>query len=300
MADGGVPPHPCEYGTFGFVNDRWTSNYLSWTASRPPRRSVNSKGTIRSVSFPVPPCLSIPVQSRPILLCHPLPSGPPSSLSPSPLRHCKATVSLRSPRVAMTSSQSQSPSNGWRKRLSSGDACRCAALLQPRQVADAQQALIDFDGWRRWKGSDLKNAGETKRGFSIGPQAAARNLASRLRIERKPGSRPAEPPLNPAINVQAATPGANSSIIQSDPLMKASTAATSLESARSELVENKLSAVGLTQMAIPPSETAPSASQVLSAINEDLEASPAIKSTALPRDNHVSASAQSRGHSPGS
>jgi CheY-like chemotaxis protein len=47
------------------------------------------------------------------------------------------------------------------------------------------QALIDFEGWRRWKTSD-KDPGETKRGFQVGPQAAARNLASRLRIERKP------------------------------------------------------------------------------------------------------------------
>jgi len=47
------------------------------------------------------------------------------------------------------------------------------------------QALIDFDGWKRWKGADGRDSGETKRGFSIGPQQAARGVADRLRIERK-------------------------------------------------------------------------------------------------------------------
>lgn len=46
------------------------------------------------------------------------------------------------------------------------------------------QALIDFDGWRRWKGSDV---GEMKRGFQFGPQAAARTVASKLRIDRSKG-----------------------------------------------------------------------------------------------------------------
>ncbi|WVR05258.1 hypothetical protein IAU60_002270 [Kwoniella sp. DSM 27419] len=62
------------------------------------------------------------------------------------------------------------------------------------------QALIDFDGWRRWKGSD---ANETKKGFSLGPQAAAKTLASRLKIERK-ATRPSSP--SPEVTVQVPTP----------------------------------------------------------------------------------------------
>ncbi|KAK4686557.1 osomolarity two-component system, response regulator SSK1, partial [Tremellales sp. Uapishka_1] len=85
----------------------------------------------------------------------------------------------------------------------------------------SMQALIDFDGWRRWKGSDPKDAGETKRGFQTGPQLAAKTLASRLKIERKPSRLPnlslpsssaseAETPVGsgPEINVQVATPRA--------------------------------------------------------------------------------------------
>lgn len=45
------------------------------------------------------------------------------------------------------------------------------------------QALIDFDGWRRWKSADPKDsASETKKGFQTGPQAAALSLANRLKI----------------------------------------------------------------------------------------------------------------------
>ena len=55
------------------------------------------------------------------------------------------------------------------------------------------QALIDFDGWRRWKGGDGGDQAETERGFNIGPQQAAKSLASRLKIDRKPnGSRSVE------------------------------------------------------------------------------------------------------------
>ncbi|WVQ98736.1 hypothetical protein IAU59_005867 [Kwoniella sp. CBS 9459] len=66
------------------------------------------------------------------------------------------------------------------------------------------QALIDFDGWRRWKSSDPKDANETKKGFSLGPQAAAKSLASRLRIERKASRSPA--PSSPEVRVQVSTP----------------------------------------------------------------------------------------------
>ncbi|OWZ79809.1 osomolarity two-component system, response regulator SSK1 [Cryptococcus neoformans Bt85] len=68
------------------------------------------------------------------------------------------------------------------------------------------QALIDFDGWRRWKSSDTKNPSETKQGFSVGPQQAARSLASRLRIERKGSRSPAAPVSTPRLNLQSATP----------------------------------------------------------------------------------------------
>ena len=43
-----------------------------------------------------------------------------------------------------------------------------------------EKALIDFDGWRRAKSSDPKE--ETRRGFQTGPQAAAKTLANRLKI----------------------------------------------------------------------------------------------------------------------
>ncbi|KAK8869807.1 hypothetical protein IAR55_000375 [Kwoniella newhampshirensis] len=69
---------------------------------------------------------------------------------------------------------------------------------------DKKIALIDFDGWRRWKSSDPKDANETKRGFTVGPQQAAKTLASRLRIERKGARSPA--PASPEVHVQAPTP----------------------------------------------------------------------------------------------
>ncbi|WVQ78283.1 hypothetical protein IAT38_000368 [Cryptococcus sp. DSM 104549] len=69
------------------------------------------------------------------------------------------------------------------------------------------QALIDFDGWRRWKSVDTN---ETKRGFTVGPQQAAKSLASRLRIDRKGSRSPAPPsptaPTAPKLAIQAATP----------------------------------------------------------------------------------------------
>ncbi|WVQ71684.1 hypothetical protein IAR50_001225 [Cryptococcus sp. DSM 104548] len=63
------------------------------------------------------------------------------------------------------------------------------------------QALIDFDGWRRWKSSD---ASETRQGFSVGPQQAAKSLANRLRIERK-NPRPSNTSA-PTVSVQVPTP----------------------------------------------------------------------------------------------
>ncbi|BEI94955.1 uncharacterized protein CcaverHIS019_0705360 [Cutaneotrichosporon cavernicola] len=42
------------------------------------------------------------------------------------------------------------------------------------------QALIDFDGWRRWKSSEPS---ETKLAFQTAPQAAARSVANRLRLD---------------------------------------------------------------------------------------------------------------------
>lgn len=48
------------------------------------------------------------------------------------------------------------------------------------------QALIDFEGWQKWKASDMRDTHDTKRAFQSGPQAAAKSLASRLHIDRKP------------------------------------------------------------------------------------------------------------------
>ncbi|WWC90025.1 uncharacterized protein L201_004955 [Kwoniella dendrophila CBS 6074] len=68
------------------------------------------------------------------------------------------------------------------------------------------QALIDFDGWRRWKSSDPKEANEMKKGFALGPQAAAKSLASRLRIERKTTRSPAPASPSPQVHIQTPTP----------------------------------------------------------------------------------------------
>ncbi|KAL1409693.1 Two-component response regulator SSK1p [Vanrija albida] len=65
------------------------------------------------------------------------------------------------------------------------------------------QALIDFDGWRRWKGSDVRDPAETKMAFQIGPQANARAVASRLRIDRSKG-RPSPPTVTPPASVPPA------------------------------------------------------------------------------------------------
>ncbi|WVF72156.1 hypothetical protein IAT40_006968 [Kwoniella sp. CBS 6097] len=79
------------------------------------------------------------------------------------------------------------------------------------------QALIDFDGWRRWKSSDSKDPNETKKGFSLGPQAAAKSLASRLRIERKASRSPA--PSSPEVRVQIPTPTPEPSEETAPPVM---------------------------------------------------------------------------------
>lgn len=90
------------------------------------------------------------------------------------------------------------------------------------------QALIDFDGWRRWKGSD-----ETKRGFQTGPQAAARNVASRLRIERSKGR-----PVPPAAAAVAA-PG-SSGDKQHPPLPADSTTSASTTTAATTTATSRL------------------------------------------------------------
>lgn len=106
------------------------------------------------------------------------------------------------------------------------------------------QALIDYEGWKRRKASDKggvkskdkgkskdakEGATETKQGFQYGPQAAAKNIAERLFIERKnarssgavspgptsvtrlpPPMSPSDPTMGPSINIRAPTPRANS------------------------------------------------------------------------------------------
>jgi hypothetical protein len=65
--------------------------------------------------------------------------------------------------------------------LSSGVVCRHVYnSFACRDDYANLQALIDFDGWRRAKSSDPKE--ETRRGFQTGPQAAAKSLANRLKI----------------------------------------------------------------------------------------------------------------------
>lgn len=52
--------------------------------------------------------------------------------------------------------------------------------------------MIDFDGWRRAKSSGSRE--ETKRGFQTGPQAAAKTLAGRLKINPDRKSRQGSTP----------------------------------------------------------------------------------------------------------
>lgn len=59
--------------------------------------------------------------------------------------------------------------------------------------------------------------------------------------------------------------------------------ATSLKVARSDLVENKLPTEGTTAADVNPLETLPMMAKVLSAINEDVESSPAFRTANLPK-----------------
>lgn len=58
-----------------------------------------------------------------------------------------------------------------------------ALLLAPAALTPSSDfALLDFDGWRRWRGADKSETSDTARGFD----AQAKLLRSRLRIERRP------------------------------------------------------------------------------------------------------------------
>ncbi|KAL7423985.1 Two-component response regulator SSK1p [Cryptotrichosporon argae] len=72
------------------------------------------------------------------------------------------------------------------------------------------QALIDFDGWRRWKGADPRD--ETKKGFQLGPQLAAKSLAGRLRIAPS-AKRAAAPPVAAAAAAAAPTSPSSASAV---------------------------------------------------------------------------------------
>ncbi|EIW69473.1 hypothetical protein TREMEDRAFT_44022 [Tremella mesenterica DSM 1558] len=158
------------------------------------------------------------------------------------------------------------------------------------------QALIDFEGWRRWKGSDPKDPNETKRGFTIGPQAAAKTLAGRLRIERKharsPG--PATPTTNdssgPQINIEAPTP--HSELVDSndeDKPIILPTPAKSLQSARSDLADKRHPIfIPSPHYSSPPAAGLPKSSSLMSIHEEDYEQAralslgPNIKAASLP------------------
>lgn len=134
------------------------------------------------------------------------------------------------------------------------------------------QALIDFDGMNKWKSTDLN---ETKKGFSLGPQAAARSLADRLKIERRPGSRSPGPTARlaakanqPEIQIRTATPPIASS---DDPLQEA----------RKELVEAKVDIVPPSQSAEVQDSTAPQLSSITEDLAESLS-SPAPVAKPLP------------------
>lgn len=98
--------------------------------------------------------------------------------------------------------------------------------------------MIDFEGWKRWKGTDKEN---TKQGFQVGPLRAARDIAGKLHIDRK-GTR--TPPMNamsrsnsaqrPEIQVRSATP--QGSLDAATSPTDTSPAASSLSAAREDLV----------------------------------------------------------------
>ncbi|KAK6902943.1 hypothetical protein I203_108204 [Kwoniella mangroviensis CBS 8507] len=60
----------------------------------------------------------------------------------------------------------------------------------------------------------MQEASEMKKGFTLGPQAAAKSLASRLRIERKSTRSPAPPSPSPQVHVQVPTPEASDTSTQ--------------------------------------------------------------------------------------
>jgi osomolarity two-component system response regulator SSK1 len=99
------------------------------------------------------------------------------------------------------------------------------------------QALIDFEGWKRWKGTDKDN---TKQGFQLGPQRAARDIAGKLHIDRKGTKTPPAHAMSrqssstrPDIQVRSATPQSSLDAVTS-PILD-NEAANSLSAARSEL-----------------------------------------------------------------
>lgn len=104
------------------------------------------------------------------------------------------------------------------------------------------QALIDFEGWKRWNGTEKA---DTKLGFQVGPLRAARNLAGKLHIDRK-GTRTPPPARTqstesnnePSIHVRSATPQSSLDTSTSPtPIdLPLGSAATSLSAARTDLV----------------------------------------------------------------
>lgn len=96
--------------------------------------------------------------------------------------------------------------------------------------------MIDFEGWKRWKGTDKEN---TKQGFQVGPLRAARDLAGKLHIDRKGTKTPPSNAMSrsssatrPEIQVRSATPQASLDAATSP----TSPAASSLSAARDNLV----------------------------------------------------------------
>lgn len=106
------------------------------------------------------------------------------------------------------------------------------------------QALIDFDGWKRWKGTGKD---DTKQGFQVGPLSAARSIAGKLHIDRKSTRTPPPPSpqqsasSGPNIHVRSATPQSSldttTSPTSAEPSLGA--AASSLSAARTDLADRR-------------------------------------------------------------